>query len=163
MKKFLLSFLLVFMIFLSGCDNNDKTIVSELKGEYYFVECIYLSPFSSSTLDFYPSLDGSLIYIEFFDDQIIYHENDDETTTYNQIEFREEDVYKDLDDLITLDFDGVFELFDYRYDIYSEDVSAGLTIFISEETIYLAQTRMIGGSHDIFTVWSIVEIEKQID
>jgi len=89
--------------------------------------------------------------------------NDDETTTYNQIEFREEDVYKDLDDLITLDFDGVFELFDYRYDIYSEDVSAGLTIFVSEETIYLAQTRMIGGSHDIFTVWSIVEIEKQID
>ncbi len=159
MKKITLILMLV-LFFLGGCSQNDNDIIDELEGEYYYVNVIYLAPYSSSSLEYYPNLPGSLIYIEFTEDQIIYYGNDEEIKTYTDIKFREEDVNKDLDDLIILDFDGVFESFDYRYDIYSDGTSIGLTIFIDEETLYLAETRMIGGSHDVFSVWSIVEIEQ---
>jgi hypothetical protein len=147
-------------ILLSSCAQNEESIIDDLDGDYYYVECIYLSPLSSSTLDAYPGLYGSLIYITFSDNQVVYYGNDDETRSYNQIEFREEEVNKDLDDLITLDLNGVFETFESRYDIYSDDVSIGLTVFVDGDTLYLAETRMIGGSNDIFSVWSIVEIGK---
>ncbi|MBI9009342.1 MAG: hypothetical protein JEZ05_04855 [Tenericutes bacterium] len=160
MKKFLVVLCLMGTILLSSCAQNEESIIDDLDGNYYYVECIYLSPFSSSTLDAYPGLYGSLIYITFSDNQIVYYGNDDETRSYNQIEFREEEVNKDLDDLITLDLNGVFETFESRYDIYSDDVSIGLTVFVDGDTLYLAETRMIGGSNDIFTVWSIVEIGK---
>ena len=160
MKKFFVVLCLMVTFLLSSCAGNDKDIINDLDGDYYYVECIYLSPFSSSIIDALPGLYGSLINITFSDDQIIYYGNDDETRSYNQIEFREEEVNKDLDDLITLDLNGVFETFASRYDIYSDGVSVGLTIFVDGDTLYLAETRMIGGSNDIFTVWSIVEIEK---
>ena len=161
MKKLILVFIFTLTLLLSGCSTNND-ILNQLEGEYYYKECIYLTPLSSSTLDAYPGLYGSVIYIEFSDGQIIYYGNNEVTRTYNEIEFKEEDVDKDLDEIITLDFDNVFETFEYRFDIYSEDSSVGLTIFVKGETIYLAETRMIGGSHDVFAVWSIVEIEKQI-
>ena len=160
MKKFLVVLCLMVTISLSSCAQNEESIIDDLDGDYYYVECIYLSPLSSSTLDAYPGLYGSLIYITFSDNQIVYYGNDDETRSYNQIEFREEEVNKDLDDLITLDLNGVFEAFESRYDIYSDAVSIGLTVFVDGDTLYLAETRMIGGSNNIFTVWSIVEIEK---
>lgn len=160
MKKFLVVLCLMVTILLSSCAQNEESIIDDLDGDYYYVECIYLSPLSSSTLDAYPGLYGSLIYITFSDNQVVYYGNDDETRSYNQIEFREEEVNKDLDDLITLDLNGVFETFESRYDIYSDDVSIGLTVFVDGDTLYLAETRMIGGSNDIFSVWSIVEIGK---
>jgi hypothetical protein len=160
MKKILVSICLIVTIILSSCAQNEKSIVDDLDGDYYYVECIYLSPFSSSTLDAYPGLYGSLIYITFSENIIIYYGNDDETRSYNQIEFREEEINKDLDDLITLDLNGVFETFESRYDIYSNGISVGLTIFVDADKLYLAETGLIGGSKDIFTVWSIVEIEK---
>lgn len=160
MKKITMILCFVIIVFLSSCTQSNVSIVDDLDGEYYYVECIYLTPFSSSTLDAYPGLYGSLIYIEFSDDQIIYYGNDDKSITFIEIEYREEEVKKDLDDLIVLDLNGVFESFDSRYDIYSEDESAGYTIFVEGEKLYLAETRMIGGSNDIFTVWSIVEIKK---
>jgi len=160
MKKLIITFLIMTTIFLSGCSQNETNITDDLDGKYYYVECIYLPPFSSSTLDFYPNLHGSLIYIEFFDDKIVYYGNDDETRSYNQIEYIEEDVDENFGSVITLDFDGVFETFEFRYDIYSDDISVGLSIFVNGGTMYLAKTGMIGGSHDVFTVFSIVEIKK---
>ncbi|MCF7924789.1 MAG: hypothetical protein K9L64_06785 [Candidatus Izimaplasma sp.] len=158
MKKIILILVLV-LFFLVGCSQNDNDIIDELEGEYYYVKVIYLAPYSSGSL-YYPNLPGSLV-IEFTEEQIVYHRNGlEETETYTDIEFRKEEVNKDLDAVINLDFDGVFETFDYRYDIYSDGTSIGLTIFIDDETFYLAETRMIGGSHDIFSVYSIIEIEQ---
>ncbi|MCF7927139.1 MAG: hypothetical protein K9L74_06165 [Candidatus Izimaplasma sp.] len=160
MKKKILIVLLMVIFFLSGCSQKDNNIVDDLEGVYHYVECIYLAPYSSSTLEAYPDLYGALIYIEFSEDQIVYYGNDEETRTYTKIEFRKENVNKDFDGTISLDFDGVFDAFDYRYDIYSGGTSVGLTIFIDEETLYIAETRMIGGSHDVFSVFSIVEIKQ---
>lgn len=161
MKKFMYIPVLIFIILLSGCSTNQDKIVNNLEGEYYYKECIYLAPWSSSTLDFYPNLYGSLLYVEFSNGQISYYGNDEVIKIYNQVEFREEEVNKDLDSVINLDFDGVFELFEYRYDMYNDGISVNLTIFVKGDTLYLAETKMTGGNHDIFAVWSIVEIEKQ--
>lgn len=159
MKKLVVLVMFMLVVFLGGC-SKEYNIVRNLEGRYYYQECVYLNLLSSSTIDSHSELYGEVIYIEFFDNQIMYFGSDETLRTFVSIEYRKEDVNKDLDSLITMDLNGVFDSFDYRYDIYSNNISVGLTIFIKDETIYLAETKMIGGSRDVFTVWSIFLIDK---
>ena len=159
MRKLMILIVSILIVFLGGCSSEDE-VFQDLDGKYFYHECIYLNLLSSATPGYQTDLYSGVIYIEFSDDQIIYYGSDEKTRTYDEIEFREADIDKDLDFVISLDKSGIFESFDSRYDIYSGDTSVGLTIFIDGETIYLAETKMIGGSSDIFTVWSIFEIKK---
>lgn len=157
MKKI---FMILSLIFILTSCNNEPTILDELQGKYYFQECIYLNPLLSVTMDAYTYSYKDNSYIEFNENQIIYLGTVSNTYTYENITFVEEEITKDLDSLISLDFEGVFDTFDNRYDLYSDDKSINITIFVNEEAYYIANTKMIGGSNDILTVWNIFEISK---
>ncbi len=161
MKRILIVFMMVLPLFLLvGCSENNTFDIEDLDGRYYYEECIYLSPLLSVTKDFHTQEFAGVIYIEFSENQIVFYSVHDPETTYEEIEFIEEDIEKDLDEILSYDFDSVFDTFDTRYDIYSDGTSVGLSIFIDDETVYLAETSWVGNESDVFHIWSIYEIQK---
>lgn len=160
MKKIMMAVFFLLIIFLSGCSKNQTLEVSELSGKYYFTDCVYLNMFSSATLDYYTEQFENEAYIDFSLDQVSIFGTNREISTYTDIQWVHTKVDQDLDSVISWDMNGIFATFDERYDLYAEDESVGISLFVSGENVYIAETRMIGGSSDIFTVWTIFEIQK---
>ena len=162
MKKTLLVLVFAILILLTGCTNNDD-FTESLEGKYVVTQCVYLSMLSSATPDYYTEKYAGVLYIEFTDDKINYYGTDESLKTYDDIIFKQVNLNKGLDDLVSYDVSDILNLFVYRYDIYSGDTSIALTIFEGNDKIYLSETETYGTNNAFFAFWNIFEIEKVVE
>lgn len=159
MRKVLILLLALLLTFTAGCDKEEE-FIDDLDGKYTYYECVYLNFLSSSTLEYDTERYSGIIYLEFGENELSYYGSDEVLHTYENISYVKKKINTDLDDVISLDLNGVFDSFENRYDVYNDGESIGLTLFTTEDTLFLAETRMLGGSSNIFTVWSIFEIRE---
>lgn len=167
-------FLLMMMVFVTslfGCQQSHLVEVENLQGTYWVEECVYLSVFSSSTLDACTFATQNIEYIEFSEDHISYLRSGTELLSYDDIKYEEVDVYQDLDDIVFLDIHDVFSNFDYRFDlfqkqyndvyhVYEGDQFLGVSLFVQGDTWYLAETEWIGSSNDVFMIWNVYRLSS---
>lgn len=157
-KAILIGSFLLFLLLLVGCDTPvDNDIEFQLEGMFYYEEAIYLNPLSSATLEFESDRVKGTHSIEITDD-ILIHQYGDASKTYEHISFKEVEVKKDFDELLSLDPNKIFDDFDKRYDLYDDNTRIGLSLFMIDNQVYIAETRYLGSSHDIFTVWAVYKL-----
>jgi len=158
MKKVILISSFLLLLLLVGCntpvENNPEF---QFKGLFYYEETIYLNPLSSATLEYESERVKGTHSIEITDD-ILVHQYGDDSHTYENISFKEEEVKKDFDELLSLDPNNTFDNFDKRFDIYNNDTGIGLSLFIIDSQVYIAETRYL--SSDVFTVWAVYKLSQ---
>lgn len=149
---------LVMLIFITGCTKEEENTFN-FEGDYSIGELVYNSAFSSYWGK-YPMNHND--YYVFSEDTLLYYSLEGELLkTYNDIEYRSVEKDLDIDEMFSLFSDDFLDSVEYRFDIYSNDKEIGLSVFQSDTKNYIADTRYLGGSKDIFTIWSICElIEK---
>lgn len=158
MKKAILIGSFLLLLSLVGCDTPaDNDIEFQLRGMFYYEEAIYLNPLSSATLEYESDRVKGTHSIEITDD-ILVHQYDDESETYEHISFKEENVKKDFDELLSLDPNKIFDDFDKRYDLYNNNTGIGLSLFMIDNQVYIAETRYLGSNDDVFTVWTVYKL-----
>lgn len=137
---------------------------TEITGIYYYSECIYLHPMSSSTIDSQTEVYMHKLSFDLDDYKFtIYDRENDITKRYWDIEYAKVDVYLDIDDFSSLQLDEFLESVDSRYNIYSEDTKLEYIIFFSGENIFIAETQMIGGGNTVFTIFTIFSVGKLVN
>jgi len=156
MKKII--YLLCLLILLSSCTNRNP-VIDDLSGSYSYHECVYLSPFSSATLDYMTSLHEGKDAISFLDDDITYVDTLGETYHFQQITYHKEDIYHQIDPVIHDGISSVFDRFQERYDIYEYDQYTGLSLYIVDEDIYLAEITLINTSSTDYLVKAIYKLQ----
>lgn len=67
---------------------------------------------------------------------------------------------QDVEVILSLDVDEIFEQFDTRYDVYSNGTRIGLTIFLHEDIVYFADTSY-EGTNNALIIWSIYEVKQE--
>lgn len=159
MKKII--YLLCLMMLLSSCTNRNP-VIEDLSGSYSYQECVYLSPFSSATLDYMTSLHEGKDAISFLDDDITYVDTLGETYHFQQITYHKEDIYHQIDPVIHDGISSVFDRFQERYDIYDHDVYTGITLYFIDEEIYLAEIILINTSSTDYLVKVIYKLQIKI-
>ncbi|MBN2828667.1 MAG: hypothetical protein JXQ26_11780 [Tissierellales bacterium] len=158
MKKFLYVFLLCFV--LTGCIEKDNDEISNLEGKYFFDDCVYLNFLSSSTKEFYTEQHSGVVYINFDQSSLDYLSTEDSFFQYNDIKFQNVSMNENLDEIINLDINNIFSNFESRFDIYNDKVYTGLSIFLNEECIYLAEVRIFGDNTKEYFIWTIFSLKK---
>jgi len=159
--KTVIVLLFITLLFVSGCSNKKDDHPMELRGEYKYGECVYLTVLSSSTCGLFELENGK--YFDFSETTLKEYntlgelEHDYQNITYSLVPVDLNlDVNNDpLDLFIPKEF---LENAKYRFDIYNNDNSIQYSIFESENKFYIAETRMLNSSIDNFTIWSIYEL-----
>lgn len=159
MKKLFILFFL--MILLSSCAHSNP-VVDNLSGSYSYQECVYLSPFSSATLDYMSSLHEGKVAITFLDDAITYVDTAGKTNHFQQITYHKEDVYHQIDPVIHVGISSVFERFQNRFDIYDDNKYTGITLYFVDNDLYLAELALINTSSADYLVQAIYKIQSLI-
>ncbi len=159
-NKLVLIILFCIVFVLSGCSNEVNDMTKELSGKYFYKECVYLNLLSSSTLDYQTNLYKQNVYIDFGEKELSYYNSESELIEYKNVEFIENELDNEVDSVLNLEINDVLDDFDIRYDIYSDNQLVSLVVFIANQKVYLAETRMIGGSNNILVIWSIFEIDN---
>ncbi len=158
-KKMVIVFALFMLIFITGCNNEHEEHDFDLSGEYIYGDCVYIYMLSSSTKEYETELYKDLYYFDFSNDTLLYYSDEDELIdTYEEVDYRSVDKDLYVDDVFNFGINEFLDLVEYRFDIYRNDQIIGFTIFQSDTQTYIADTRMLGGSGDIFTIWSIFEL-----
>jgi hypothetical protein len=156
MKKIVL--LLLLGIMLTSCSAEGTEVVDTLSGKYYFDECVYLTFLSSSTKEYFAEQHSGEVYILFDETSIEYHGTEQTTLQYDQVNFKNIPVTENFDDVLNLDIDDVFSNFDQRFDIYDGNSYIGLTLFVNEDSIYLAEIRILGENPEEYFIWAIFSL-----
>lgn len=139
----------------SGNENDDFT----LSGDYTYGKCVYLSPFSSATIEYRTETNEGLVHLNFVEGSVsIYRENEVILNGENP-SFTKEVLAKDIDDSINFDMDPFLDSVSDRYDLYCDDEYSGYTIFSNQTNLYLAKIQTLGEEKDL-VVWEIFEIHK---
>jgi hypothetical protein len=149
---------LVIFIFLLGACEKEKIPTEILTGSYTYQECVYLSPFSSSTLDYMTSLHEGDDAVQFHDDSVTYKDTLGHTFTFQQISYQKEDIYYEIDPVIHDGISSLFASFESRFDMYDHDQYTGLTFYLIDDSIYLAEISVIGASSSSYLVTSIYKL-----
>lgn len=158
MKKLIV--VLCLLLALSGCTASSELNLSELglSGEYYADTCVYLSLFISATPEYYTGLYQNQLRVSFDDEEIFYSGTGVAITVQSPISYRQvaKDIY--IDSAINVNIDDLMNSFTSRYDIYENDVYAGLTVFKSDNQNYIAEIRMLDDNSGTYLIWSIFSI-----
>jgi hypothetical protein len=156
MKKLIYLMFLGFL--LTSCTETKTGFVDKLSGKYYFEECIYINFLSSSTKDYFTEQHSGEVYIIFDVTSIEYRNINQSIVIYDKVKYKNVSVTENLDDIINLDIDNIFDNFEQRYDIYNDDSYTGLTLFFDGENMFLAEIRIIDDSSNEYFVWDIFSL-----
>ncbi|MDD3123287.1 MAG: hypothetical protein PHC62_07245 [Candidatus Izemoplasmatales bacterium] len=165
-NKVVIVIMLLMFITLTGCTSTNTDNEFDLSGEYVYGDCIYLSFFSSSTLESQTLQHKNIYYLNFSDTSMLYYSEDNELdVSYENVNYVSVEKDQNISDILTLNLYGLnmeefLDSIEYRYDIYRNNLMIGFTIFQGDSHTYIAYTGMGGSSKDIFNIWSIFEIEK---
>ena len=158
MKKVMIILILCFSLL--GCKNKELEFVENLEGKYFFEECVYLSVFSSSTIEYFSEQHSGIVYVVFNEKSIEYHSTEQAVLVYDNVEYHNVSMTENLDDSTNLISDNVLSNFEYRFDIYSDDTYTGLTLFVNEDHIFLAELSLLGSDTFEYTIWTIFTLSK---
>lgn len=137
---------------------------TDVIGTYYYSECVYLHPLSSSTIDYQTELYMHNISFDVSEFKFaIIDKVNDTTKNYWDIEFTKVDLYLDLDEFGRLQLDDFLESVDTRYDVYSAGTKLDYVIFFSGENTFIAESKMLGGGNNIFTIFKIFSTGKLVN
>ena len=165
MKKVLLFIGIIVSIVLSGCTATDEIVEEEFlfHGTYSFYENVYSNPIALMPLSgINPEWFTTMYYIEFNGNEIIYSDFNG-IVSYDNIEFREvQDMSAGYDEVFSLNIEGLFDEYDTRYDIYSNDNITGLTVFLKGQDVFIAKSQIFGDTKEIATLWGINEVKREV-
>lgn len=154
-------FILCSMISLLGCSNKDEEENIDITGLYFYNECIYVNPLSSSTPENQTNLYKHMRNFEFGDSSLSYTDiNDGLLEQYSNIEYVLVDVNTNIDSVFNLGINDFLETIDTRYDILNNNEWIHFFILIKGQKVYIAESNTIGENNDIYVIWSVFEITK---
>ena len=154
-------FLVMFII--TGCSNEIKIENEEIFDTFACYKCIYLAPWSSTGIDSQTEQCLNMYFYEITSDKLSIHDEENNLIeSFENIEYIRVDIEKDIDEfLLSFGLEDILDSMQERYDIYINDNRIGYSIFVGIDKIYMAETTYTGGSRDIFTIWSLHELEIQ--
>lgn len=162
-RKINIIILVLMLLLTTSCSNKTEVENEDILGSFVYYECIYLVGYSSSTIDNQTGLHQNKYFYETtIDDFLVYDEEDVLIESFENIEYIKVEIDKDIDEFyLYFGLEDIFDLMQERYDIYIGNNRIGYSIFIGNDKIYLAETTYTGGSKDIFTIWSLFELNIQ--
>lgn len=174
MKNKLLTILLfLLLLFMTSCSTQEEEQVAdlydenhpfELMGEYAYgvCDCVYLTPLSSH-MQYGSCLETEDTFYFDISDKIFIHYSVEEglIRTYLDVTYVLVPIKEDLDDLFSYYDSDFLDTVTYRFDIYKNQNRTDFSIFENEDHFYIANTRMLGGSKDLFSIWSIYELHEK--
>ena len=156
-KSIIFLIILITTIVFTGGSNKEVIPNTISKGTLVYSECIYLNPLSSSTRDYFTEINQHNLSYEIEENKFTIHDREnDSRTEYIDIEYVYVDVYLNIDVVLGEELDNFLESVDARYDIYSRGVKIDYIIYIRDEHLFLAESKMIGGDNSVFTIWTII-------
>lgn len=160
MKKVVMLLVTIVVVTLSGCESRNESVEFNLEGRYEFFASVYKNPLSNVSELGQDSISlTNSYYIEFKDSELVFS-NSDATFLYENIEYKQERVNKDIDELFSLDEDDIIDEFERRYDVYVDNESVGLSVFLKEDKIFIAETTYLGENNDVFSILNINEVRS---
>lgn len=157
MTVFVLGIILLFG--LSGCTKQLTSHDVDLSGTYEFKENVFSNPLiqPSQISSVHPDMFILLYYIDINEDTIIYSDFFGEVL-YENVTYLEKEINEDIDEVFSLDTEGILDTFEKRYDIYSNNKYTGLTIFLVEDQVFIAGIKLLDVDSDTFIVSTINEV-----
>lgn len=152
--------LMFLLMLLTGCQEHGTVPVDELSGQYFYDECVYLNVFSSATKEYFSELHANVAFIDVRESLIEFQGTEQTRQTFADISFRNVALSKNFDDTINLDRDNLFGQYTHRYDVYQGPNYTGLSLFMSDDQIYLAEIRILGDCQDEYFIWTIFTLKK---
>ncbi|XMB71434.1 hypothetical protein RJI07_04775 [Mycoplasmatota bacterium WC30] len=156
MKKSINIFVTMLIVLLiAGCSNNNNEF--ELYGDYTYGSCVYLNPFSSSTIESKTETNSGLIQVILNTDFFSLNQDTEELKYVADPIYVDTDINDNIDEAINLEIFDFLDDITNRFDIYSDDTYTEYSIFYDSSTIYLAELRILG-TNEYYTVWEVFEI-----